>query len=326
MIDFTSTMAVQQPPPQLRLANGISIKRFDQLENLILQNNPKDVVLFGEGDFTFSIALASLRKNGSRGIIATRYERETDENPLPQFNDVKIKAIENCIHNGGRGINKDGSPWGLGLNAERKVENIQAVLAVRDAFPQLWQAGVDATHIPPDLVVADKVVWFQCPYSITPTTRKLIKKFFQEMNRRQNNEDYLLIGIANKKIQCNGRTHNNYIDKYYLPGILGGGQGTTPINGYRFCGGDNELIKKILECGYKHKGRGKIHKLIFSCHVTLVFRKENQDQDRDLAQRTEIELNISDEEDEGKEEEEEEEDYEEEEEEEEDYEDEEEED
>ena len=39
------------------------IPKFDQLEHLILgseEEEPKDVVLFGEGNFTFSIALASL--------------------------------------------------------------------------------------------------------------------------------------------------------------------------------------------------------------------------------------------------------------------------
>ena len=294
MIDFTSTMAEQI---QLVNTKRTSIPRFDQaeLERLVLgseEEEPRDVVLFGEGNFTFSIALASLRKNRSQGMTVTRYERVTADKPLPQFNDVKIQAIENCIHNGGGGRNDDGTPWGLELNAERRVENIQAVLAVRGDFPNPWRAGVDATHIPPDLVVADKVVWFQCPWAHpSDDIPALIRNFMTEMANKQNEGDYLIIGIAN---------HGKYIDKYKLPRILGDdGQGGEVINGYSFMGGDNELIKKILGHGYKHHSEGPvdIHDFIFRTHVTLVFKRENQaqaqdqDQDQDLPQIAKLKLN-----------------------------------
>ena len=259
----------QQPPAQLQLANGISIKRFDQLELLILQNNPKDVVLFGEGNFTFSIALASLRRNGSHGITATRY----GVGALPQFDDVKKKAVTYCIHNGEK----------LGLSAERKLRNILAVVAVPN-FSDTWRAGIDATKIPADLVVAGKVVWFQCPWSLDPAT--LIQGFMEEMARKQRGGDYLIIGIAN---------HADYFGKYKLKNILGDGQEGVVFNRYGFIGGDKELIKKILEHGYKHEGYFDIHDFIFHDHVTLVFKRENQaqaqDQDQDLPQIAKLKLN-----------------------------------
>ena len=293
MIDFTSTMAEQI---QLVNTKRTSIPRFDQaeLERLVLgseEEEPRDVVLFGEGNFTFSIALASLRKNGSQGMTVTRYERVTADKPLPQFNDVKIQAIENCVHNGGYGLNGDGSPWGLELNAEHIEENRQAVSAVPD-FSDTWLADVDATNIPPDLEVAGKVVWFQCPWAHpSDDIPALIRNFMTEMANKQKGGNYLIIGIAN---------HGKYIDKYKLPGIPGDdGQGGEVINGYRFMGGDNELIKKILGRGYKHHSEGPvdIHDFIFRTHVTLVFKRENQaqaqdqDQDQDLPQIAKLKLN-----------------------------------
>ena len=297
MIDFTSIMAEQQQPRQLQLANGMEIPRFNQaeLEHLILgskEKEPKDVVLFGEENFTFSIALASLRNNRFQGITATFYKF----GPLEQFENKKQQAVGYCTHNGGYGLNGDGSTWGLQLNAEQIEENRQAVSAVPD-FSDTWRTGIDATRTPPDLVVAGKVVWFQCPWDYNPD--ELIQGFMQAMESEHGQRvgDYLLIGIANKRTEYNER-HYHYIDDYNLPEILGNdGQGGEVVNGYRFMGGDNELIKKILGRGYKHVGEREIHNFIFDTHVTLVFKRENQaqaqdqDQDQDLPQIAKLKLN-----------------------------------
>ena len=235
----------------IELKDGTSIPRFDQAE-LILgseEEEPKDVVLFGEGNFTFSIALASLRRNGSKGITATRY----GVGALPQFDDVKKKAVTYCIHNGEK----------LELSAECKLRNILAVVAVPN-FSDTWRAGIDATKIPADLVVAGKVVWFQCPWSLDPAT--LIQGFMEEMALKQRGGDYLIIGIAN---------HADYFGKYKLKNILGDGQEGVVFNRYGFIGGDKELIKKILEHGYKHEGYFDIHDFIFHDHVTLVFKRQD---------------------------------------------------
>ena len=251
-------MAGQIQPRQLRLVNGMEISRFNQaeLERLVLGRegeDPRDVVLFGEGNFTFSIALASLRKNGSHGMIVTRYECGA----LPDFDDVKKITVKYCIQNGDT----------AGTPQEDKLKNIQAVLAVPN-FSDTWRAGIDATKIPADLEVAGKVVWFQCPWILDPAA--LIQEFMTEMACKQDVGDYLIIGIADKE---------NYINKYRLTDIIGNEQDQHNFKGYKFQGGNKKLIKKILKHGYKHEGCTNIHEFIFDNHKTLVFIKEFNDID-----------------------------------------------
>ena len=261
MIDFTSTMAGQQQPRQLRLANGMEISLFSnqaELEHLILgsdRRKPKDVVLFGEGNFTFSIALASLRKNKSQGMTVTRYECGT----LPDFDDVKKITVKYCLQNGDT----------AGTPQDNKLRNIEDVLAVPN-FSDTWRAGIDATKIPADLEVAGKVVWFQCPWT-HPSAEipALIQGFMTEMACKQDVGDYLIIGVA--------AGAKKYIDKYCLTDIIGNGQEEHIFERYKFHGGDEELIKKILKHGYKHEGYKNIHGLIFNFHMTLVFKKEPND-------------------------------------------------
>uniref|UniRef100_A0A1X7U4V5 Uncharacterized protein n=1 Tax=Amphimedon queenslandica TaxID=400682 RepID=A0A1X7U4V5_AMPQE len=86
------------------------------------------------------------------------------------------------------------------------------------------------------------------------------------MKDKQNVGDYLLIGIINDR---------KYIEFYYLAEILGEVPGDNIMFGYRFQGGDTELIKKILGRGYKHEAYEKdIHRMIFDNHLTLVFKRE----------------------------------------------------
>ena len=210
--------------------------------------DPRPIVLFGEGNFTFSIALASLRTNGSDGIIATGWHVE-----LPKFDDVKKKAIDYCKLNGKK----------MQLSDEEIQQNIANVSEVPD-FTNNWQTGVNATSIPEELQVANKVVWFQCPWSLD--LDGLIQGFMQEMAKKQVINDILVIGIS---------THEKYIERYGLENILGDGSGKTIIHGYRYLGHDENIIKMILGRGYKHEGYYEIHDYIIHTHSTLVFKRED---------------------------------------------------
>uniref|UniRef100_A0A1X7U659 Uncharacterized protein n=1 Tax=Amphimedon queenslandica TaxID=400682 RepID=A0A1X7U659_AMPQE len=84
------------------------ISQYQKLEGLICgskEEDPRDVVLFGDqAIFTFSIALASLRANGSSGMTAACYKQNfinpSKHGPLttvPDFNERKRECIERCI-------------------------------------------------------------------------------------------------------------------------------------------------------------------------------------------------------------------------------------
>ena len=239
------------------LAEHGPIPKFDQLDHLILgseEEEPKDVVLFGEGNFTFSIALASLRKNGSKGMTITCFGEV-----LPNFEEAKQKNKEYCRYNGERLDPKS-------IDEAIKA-NIEAVSVVPD-FSDTWLENVDATSIPDDLVVAGKVVWFQCPWTLDSTPHVPIQGYMKEMDRKQAKGDYLLIGIT---------TNEEFIGNYRLETIFGDGQGREAIFGYKFLGGDRNLIDRILRRGYRHKTILKefddLHNVLIGRYLTLVFKK-----------------------------------------------------
>uniref|UniRef100_A0A1X7U5B0 Uncharacterized protein n=1 Tax=Amphimedon queenslandica TaxID=400682 RepID=A0A1X7U5B0_AMPQE len=257
-----------------------SIPLFHDLEGLVCGSDPRDVVLFGtQANFSFSIALASLRANGSQGITATCFKEDLTRKPtrggyhattLPDFNKSKKENLDWCITNGS--YSNDGTLWGLNLSNAKKLTNIKAALDVSD-FSRTWRNDVQALllEIPDDLMVAGKVVWFQCPW--IPRSEKrystsgLIKDFMKAMEKRQQVGDYLLIGITQ---------HDDYFQEYNLEEM----QLEQKIYGYRFQGADTELIKKILGRGYKHEAYEKdIHGYIFNEHETLVFKKMSSEED-----------------------------------------------
>ena len=239
----------------------------DILENLLIECM-SEIVLFGEGDFTFSVAIAALRGQSWDGIISTSYEARDTE---PEFNLVKLKCVQNCAYINGEEFMRSGE-----IEPETILGNIQAVLNLRQPPEGAWQFRIDATNIPNELTIRKKVVWFQCPW--LPGTGneerndierrfKLLRKFLQQMCCRQSQNDYVLIGIANT---------DPYIQGYGLHKLLGDRLSSADCYGYNFLGADTTLIKKILQFGYKHQSvvpHRKIHKKILHHHATLVFKK-----------------------------------------------------
>lgn len=195
-----------------------------------------------------------LIRGGWDGIISTRYEPISEDNPEPHFSDVKLSSIKFCINNG-RGL--DDVP----LTVLQKVEE---VLSLPPPPLESWKYGIDATAC--KLHVERKVVWFQCPWSDDPGD--LIAKFLRDMASMQTTNDYALIGIAN---------YFPYTLKYKLRQFMAiQYDGVKVLDGnleYKCVGADETLIKKLLQYGYKHVGRQDIHNTILNYHVTLVFQR-----------------------------------------------------
>lgn len=222
---------------------NFDIQQIDELSKLLIDDK-RDVVFFGEGNFTFSVAFAALRSSSWEGIISTRYPVD---NLALSFPKVQLLATEACITNGRQ-------------FQDSSDEILDRVKTVPVPPPGTWQFGIDATEIPDDLDVKAKVVWFQCPWISLQNnpdgTYNLVANFIRHMAHKQ--ADYILIGIANQF---------PYVKGYKCDLI------TKPPDAYEFLGGDKSLIFKVLRYGYKHEGEKDIHDKIFHDHVTLVFKR-----------------------------------------------------
>ena len=217
----------------------------------IVISNP-EIVIFGEGNFTFSVALAALRGRWN-GITTTKKEVVVK----PDLWDVILECIEYCISNG-RDLKDADSTI---------VSNVKKIVDVK-SFDQTWhyQHGVDATTT--DMIVQNKVVWFQCPWipqEDEGRTDTLVKRFIDHMGDLQATGDYLLIGIT----KC-----FPYVCNYDLQSLLGENLKANEYKSYKFIGGDKELIKQLLQLGYRHEGVSDIHKEILKHHLILVFQKK----------------------------------------------------
>ena len=224
------------------------------LRGLLAGNEKSDVVVFGEGNFTFSMALASLRQSWD-GIMATRFESTDD--PKPAYFDVKVNTIQSCIDNGER----------FGDSSNAILSKVEMVLNLPSPPrpDDTWQFGVDATLIPDKLNVRRKVVWFQCPW-VRPVKNlpKLLVTFLQHMASKQDPGDYALLGIVSQF---------EYIMRYSLKELLGENLACDHAHGYQFLGADTKFVRELLQYGYKHEGHKGCDNDIIKLHITLVFRK-----------------------------------------------------
>ena len=227
----------------------------DLIPNLLLGDNKRDVVLFGEGNFTFTVALATLRGSFD-GIVPTRFEKE-NKKPVPSFSDVKVEAIKYCVENGRI----------LQVSSDNILNKLTNLCNLPVPINETRRFGVDATNLD-DLEVQRKVVWFQCPWaSQDHDTDKLLRDVLEEMGRKQSQHDYLLIGITK---------FFPYVNTYGLQAILGDNLQNRSYHNYDFIGCDTDFIVKILNHGYRHTttiGIKDLHIEILHDHVTLIFQK-----------------------------------------------------
>lgn len=222
------------------------------------------IVIFGERNFTFTTALASLRGGLWKGITATT----TTSPSLATFSTAKdlskVYSVKNACF-----MYPDSAP-----TQDEIWHRASRLKLLDDPPPNAWQYGVDVTDN--DIEVKDKVAWLQCPWiplhdrTLDYNIGNMITCFMKDMNTKQVKGDYLLLGIVNKYPYITG-----YMLKKVLHNALHGDHSAS-VHGYAFLGGDVDLIKEILQHGYKHEtvqGSKDIHFYIINCHLTLVFQK-----------------------------------------------------
>ena len=219
------------------------------------------IVVFGERNFTFSIALALLRGGLWKGITAT-----TESPTVATFTETKDLSQKYI---------KKNNEWIVDPAQTQVLEHCASKLKLLADPPEnAWQRDVDIINN--DIDVKNKVAWLQCPWiQERDRTRDhnighLITGFIKHMGTKQDRGDYLLLGIVNQF---------PYVKEYMLREVLHEAlhDRSYSVHGYRFLGGDNDLIKAILQYGYTHEtvyGETRLHYHIIQHHITLIFQKQ----------------------------------------------------
>ena len=230
------------------------VNHVDILGSLLCEEK-SDVVVFGEGDFTFSTALAS-RRGSWDGIKSTRYEPISNARPRPVYSNVKEETLQYCISNGRL----------FGDASDVILPKVEQVLNLPSPPDDTWRFDVDATCIPEGLQVGGKVAWFQCPWMANEmqNTGRLVADFLEHMGYRQGPGDYSLVGIVNLF---------PYVTNYMLGELLGDGLANTRTHNYEFLGADQKFVRELLQYGYHHRGCSDRHYYFLHSHITLVFRR-----------------------------------------------------
>ena len=154
------------------LLQEINPPMCNELQNLVLGNDhedPKDIVLVGEGNDVFTLSLVlSILRDGHNGIDVASTVRQ------PDTHIVKNKAGDNCPHQYPEYLNDIATVDMICANAHI-IDDLQNL----DGMPN----------------VANKVVWLECPEYWDIKAGCSIMEFMKKITNYQENGNYLVIKI-----------------------------------------------------------------------------------------------------------------------------------
>lgn len=218
-ISFTTQTAQSA---QVHIKN---LTEIDLLSSLLTDPQSKELVIFGEENFTFELALATVRGNSWDGI----------HHGVHKFEEKKLKSIELCSQ----------------LGRQTGASEIDILKKIQDMLK--------TPSPPPD--VQGKVVWYQFPWSNPGPT---IKEVINEMKDKQKPKDYLLFGILGGAqgsssrdygiLEVNqGRVRKDMAS--YRQSIAFQYGGTD----YAFIGADKKFVEMLVSYGYSNHGYANDH-------------------------------------------------------------------
>ena len=144
---------------QMQIPTHIQFDEIDFLSSLLTGPQAKEIIIFGEDNFTFDIALATVRNNSWDGIShGARH--------LLQFQKKKLQSIGHCSQ----------------MGQQQHLSEIEIMKKIEDTL---------RTPAPPS-GVKGKVVWYQYPLR---DNRPKIEEAINEMKDQQQKGDYLLFGV-----------------------------------------------------------------------------------------------------------------------------------
>jgi len=250
----------------------------------LIEIDSAHVILLGEGNCTLSWALA-LRRGTWEGIVATTYEKKTEEEAkslLQEGKDLCFECHQEFVSDWNTGVDSDISRGFQrrdgGLKLQCKVESLEE-MPTFEPVTSHFRSNVDATN-KKDLkdvcsgIEPPCIFWFHCPWSIdqdTIATSDLIKEYLEaafKVQQERGGGIVLLGGVAN-----DGDVYHRsekYYQKYGLSCNL-----ITKL-GFELHGiTTTTFYSDFIGYGYHHETYDKtkkIHGLMQYNHFVLVLR------------------------------------------------------
>lgn len=189
-----------------------SIEALKESDEMSLFNDEKtQVVVYGDNDYTLQEALFNLRKKSSKGIIFHPSDHYHPATSLIQLPPISLHGMPLIIP--------------VGCSSGFLIE-------------------VDDNY-------TGKVVCYKCPPYSRRINMKKLTSFMQDIGRKQDNDDYLLILLTRQ-------SQYESLDKKYKETLEGG----KDLEGYKFLGVANKLMEKICDHGFKDELRAEYTKYI----------------------------------------------------------------
>ena len=171
---------------QTQIPIRIRFDEIDLLSSLLTGPQAKEIVIFGEDNPLFDIALATARDNSwDRISYGVRH--------VLKFEEKKLQSIEQCSQ----------------MGRKQRLSEIEIMKKIQDTL---------RTPAPPSRVKG-KVVWYQYPWS---NNGPKITEVIDEMKDQQQKGDYLLFGVlSGSKIDYGIHIQNNVVNTFPNYSFLG---------------------------------------------------------------------------------------------------------
>jgi hypothetical protein len=284
-----------EPPEEDRIpdvtAQLLDIKRY-------MKNCKNKVMFLGDGNFSFSTAVAWFRKTWEN---VQRSDKEIEQGR----DTIAVAAVKQICFLESNSTTSDQQTPSRQLGKEPKVKESAVICDTesnddkderrlrkqqiefiretlrwpRDFMPTV----VDATNLPhecsdskadPESSCSGRALFFQCPWIMNikvNKTEELLDEFIKSASGIQKSGDLLFLGIC---------VHNDYFTRYGLDNTKIDEYSTQ---GYELLGYDNTFVTKMIKYGYRHSisltCSTDISTKIKNYHRTLCFRRKPTEPD-----------------------------------------------
>ena len=226
-------------------------------EQRIVTDMEEPVLFLGEGNFSFSIAIAARR--GSWKNISATVNHEVKENTAHR---QLLAQIDNVI--------------GMNPPPTDVLDRIRAIVSLRKGKPTRV-GNVDATNLSAFFDNASerekfrKNIYFQCPWIHPGSQSVFLKEIITSAANVQIPTNYLYFGLT---------SHWAYAANYELNGVIE----HAKTKGYKLLENDNSITATAIAYGYHHHSDSgnDIHTQLLPWHYTLCLMKEGTEDTENL--------------------------------------------
>lgn len=231
----------------------------------------KPVLFLGEGNFSFSTAIAARR--GSWDEICATVNDQVPGNSAALNHKKLLAQINNVIKEN--------------LTPTKALDRIHAIASLKDGNPT--RVGeIDATDLSgffnPQATADERRrlrrnIYFQCPWTNPGSQTSFLNSIITSAANVQRPGNYLYFGLTK---------HTSYAPQYGLDDVIAHAEAL----GYERLEDDNSITTVAIAYGYHHHSDSlhDLHDLIRPHHYTLCLKKRDDDDTEDLPKFEELKV------------------------------------